>query len=123
MCFFHVILFIIYSRYAPKGSVLNKYNFITLQKISLFETSLKDVSNLKWRKFYPTKSLDRQKIYLYSTSKSVFKNFKKFIGKRLCWSLFLIKLQAFKAWNFVKKRLQHRCFPLNIAKYLRTVFL
>ena len=23
--------------------------------------------------------------------------------------------------NFIKKRLQHRCFPVNIAKFLRTV--
>ena len=25
--------------------------------------------------------------------------------------------------NFIKKRLQQLCFPLNIAKFLRTVFL
>ena len=35
--------------------------------------------------------------------------------KNLCWSLFLIKLQA-----FVKKRLQPRCFPVNFTKFLRT---
>ena len=28
-----------------------------------------------------------------------------------------------EACNFIKKRLQHRCFPVNIAKYLRTTFL
>ena len=26
-------------------------------------------------------------------------------------------------WNFIKKRLQHRCFPVNIAKCLRTPIL
>ena len=26
------------------------------------------------------------------------------------------------ACNFVKKRFQHRCFPVNIAKFLRTAF-
>ena len=31
-------------------------------------------------------------------------------------------LQAFKACNFIKKRLQHSCFPVNIAKFLRTAF-
>ena len=41
----------------------------------------------------------------------VFKNFAIFTGKHLCWSLFLIKLQAF------------RCFPVNIAKFLRVAFL
>ena len=28
-----------------------------------------------------------------------------------------------KACNFFKKRLQHRCFPVNIPKVLRTLFL
>ena len=27
-----------------------------------------------------------------------------------------------KAWNFVKRRLQHRCFPVAFAKCLRTPF-
>ena len=48
------------------------------------------------------------------------KNFAKFTGKHLCWSLFLIKLQA--SGNFIKKRIQHRRFPLNIEKFLRTAF-
>ena len=74
------------------------------------------------------------------------KNLVIFTGKNLCWSRCLIKLQAFfphsdwiwrdtdterysysvlcgkKAWNFVKKRLQHRCFPVSIPKCLRTAF-
>ena len=50
----------------------------------------------------------------------VLKNFAIFTGKHLCLSLFLIKLQGF---NFIKKGLQHRCFPVNIAKFLRTAFL
>ena len=28
----------------------------------------------------------------------------------------------FQAWKFIKKKLQHRCFPVNIAKILRTTF-
>ena len=40
----------------------------------------------------------------------VLKNFAMFTGKHLCWSLFLIKLQAF------------RCFSVNIAKLLKAVF-
>ena len=30
---------------------------------------------------------------------------------------------ALQVWNFVKKRLQHRCFPVNNAKFLRTPIL
>ena len=33
------------------------------------------------------------------------------------------KIADLKAWNFTKKRLQHRSFPVNIAKFLRTPFL
>ena len=30
--------------------------------------------------------------------------------------------RALKACNFIKKRLWHRCFPVNFAKFLRTPF-
>ena len=33
-----------------------------------------------------------------------------------CWS----EAVVLKACNFIKKRLQHRCFQVNIAKFLRT---
>ena len=48
--------------------------------------------------------------------KAVLKNVVIFTGKNLCWNFFLIKLQA---CNFIKKRLQNRCFPENITKFLR----
>ena len=39
--------------------------------------------------------------------------------KYLCWSLFLNNLQTFRLLdlNFIKKRPQHSCFPVNIAKF------
>ena len=51
-----------------------------------------------------------------------FKNFAIFTGKLLCWSLFLIKLQSWRP-AFIKKTLQHMCFPVNIAEFLRTALL
>ena len=50
---------------------------------------------------------------------AVLKNIANFTGKRLYWSLFLIKLQVLKL-NFTEKRLQHRWFPVKFAKFLRT---
>ena len=44
----------------------------------------------------------------------VLKNFANFTGKHQCWSLFLV--------NFIKKRLQHKCFPVKYANLLRTPF-
>ena len=32
------------------------------------------------------------------------------------------KVPDLKAGNFVKKRIQHTCFPVNIEKYLRAAF-
>ena len=43
--------------------------------------------------------------------------------KQLCWRLFLIKNLDLQSWNFIKNRLQHSCFPVNIVKYLRTPVL
>ena len=50
--------------------------------------------------------------------KAVLQTFAIFAGKHLRWSPWLVKLQAW-ACNFIKKRLQHRCFPVNIAEFLR----
>ena len=44
--------------------------------------------------------------------KGVLKNFAKFTGKDLCQILFS-----------KKKKLWHRCFPVNFAKFLRILFL
>ena len=35
----------------------------------------------------------------------------------------LNKVAGLSACNFIKKRLQHRCFPVTFAKYSRTPFL
>ena len=42
------------------------------------------------------------------------KNLAILTGKHMCWRFFLI--------NFIKKRLRPRCFPVNFAKCLSTVF-
>ena len=55
--------------------------------------------------------------------KSILKNLAMLTGKHVCWSLFLIKSQTLRPATLLKKRLQDRCFPLNIAKVLRTPVL
>ena len=62
--------------------------------------------------------LETQKI----KKKTNFKNFVNFTRKHLCWSLFLIKLLAWRPATLLKKDL-HRRFPVNIAKFLRTSIL
>ena len=54
---------------------------------------------------------EREMFYI----KSYIKHFAIFTGKHLFWSLFLIK--------FIKKKLQHRCFLVNISRFFRTCIL
>ena len=65
-------------------------------------------------------SIDNDYLEAVTGAGGVLKNFVIFTGKHLCWSLFLIKLQACK---FSGKRLQHWCFPLHVKKFLRTPIL
>ena len=52
----------------------------------------------------------------------VLKNFPKSTGKCLCQSL-LNKVAGLRSATLLKKRLWHRCFLMNFAKFLRTPFV
>ena len=58
-----------------------------------------------------------------SIEKAVLKSFAKFTGKHLVLESPVKRLAGFKTCNFLKKRLRHRCFPVKIAKFLRTLIL
>ena len=58
-----------------------------------------------------------------SARKAVLRNFAKFTGKHLCQSLIFNKAAGLRLATVLKKRLWHRCFPLNFAKFLRTPVL
>ena len=53
--------------------------------------------------------------------KGVLRNFAKFTGKHVCQSFFFSKVAGLSA-TLLKKRLWHRCFPANFAKFLGTLF-
>ena len=36
--------------------------------------------------------------------------------------VFFNKIAGFQACNFIKKRLQNRCFPVNIAKFFKSTY-
>ena len=57
-----------------------------------------------------------------SIKKGVLKNFEKFTGKHLCQSLFFKKSFRSQPATLLKKTLWHKCFPVNIPKFLRTSF-
>ena len=55
--------------------------------------------------------------------KGVLRNFVKFTGKHLCQSFFFNKVAGLRPATLLKKRLWHRCFPVNFARFLRAPFL
>ena len=57
-----------------------------------------------------------------SMKKGVRRNFTKFTGKHLCQILFFNKVAGLSPAILSKKRLWHRCFPVNFAKFLRASF-
>ena len=52
----------------------------------------------------------------------VLRNFAKFTGKHLCQSPFFNKVVGLGPATLLKKRLWHRCFPVNFVKFLRSPF-
>ena len=102
-----------------KEHLLNKFNMISDNQGRLMLNDQKiPLSN------EPQRSLGfvLKQYWRCSVKKGVLKKFVNFTEKHLCWSLFLIKLQVW-ACIFIKKRLQHWCFPVNFAKFLRTCIL
>ena len=65
------------------------------------------------------KAVLRQVFY----KKKLFLNFCNINRKTPLLETLFNKVADLQAPNFIKKRPQHRCFPANIAKFLRTVIL
>ena len=55
--------------------------------------------------------------------KGVLRTFEKFTGKHLCQSLFFNKVAGPRPATLSKKRLWHRCFLVNVAKFQTILFL
>ena len=54
--------------------------------------------------------------------KGFLRSFAKFRGKHLCRSPFFNKVAGLRPATFLKKRLWHRCFPLNFANFQEHLF-
>ena len=54
--------------------------------------------------------------------KGVLGNFAKFTGKHQCQSLFFNKVAALRPATLLKKRIWHRCFPVNLWNFQEHLF-
>ena len=100
----------------PKNTFLwNTYGWLLLYII--ISTQNRD---RKQRKKSATHRSSRQRC---SFRKTVLKHFAIFTGKHLLFESLFKKVADLKPCNFIKKKLQHRCFSVNIAEFLRTPIL
>ena len=51
------------------------------------------------------------------------KNFAVFTKKSICVGSLFNKITGLQAYDFIKKRIQHRCFPVNVAKSFKNNYL
>ena len=63
---------------------------------------------------------NRPEVFL---KKDVLRNFAKFTRKHVRQSLFFNTVAGLRPATLLKKRIWHRCFPVNFAKFLRKPFL
>ena len=78
-----------------------------IQLLQVLQMITSTTNNSTYSHSYNSRS-SRQEVFC---KKGFLRNFAKFTGKHLCQSLFLIK-----------KRVWHRCFPVDFAKFLSTPF-
>ena len=88
---------------------LNKLRWSSFVFGKLFSVSFQGSSSLFWN------NKENFDMVMENTKKHLFpgvlKKFAVLTGKHPCWSL------------FIKKRLQRRCFSVNVATFLRLVFI
>ena len=92
------------------------YSCFIFHKCLSFSTSSKKA---RTKKLFKGVSLIISTFYQRcSIINGVLRNFAKFTAKHLCQSLFFNKVAGLRVATLLKKRLCHRCFPVNFAKFL-----
>ena len=114
--------------HSEKKSRLNTICFLKICEISFKIFKLPYIEILKiflyirsevFRKILPLRGSHLR----CSIKISFLKNFAKFIGKHLCRGIFFNKVPSLRPPTLSKKRLRHRCFRVNFAKFLKKTFL
>ena len=110
-------IFLVIPKNTLRQSVESKTWRILHSQYTYFFISSRFISNQP-----PECNLFRSSHQRCSIKIGVLKNLTKFTGKHLCQSLFFNKVAGLRPATLLKKRLWHRCFPVNFAKFLRAPF-
>ena len=113
--------------FCPNRSIEKAFNYITEQMcfrnkltpicsnmiIKILKLKLATESSFKSN----IRFLNRSSRPQMFCKKGALKNFEKFTGKHLNQSLFFNKVADLRTATLLKKRLWHRCFPVNFATF------
>ena len=100
----------------------------TLYKISMISIKYNTIksyyatSAIREKKGWKRMTFYRSSHQRCSMQKDVRRNFTKFTEKNLYQSLTFNKVAGLRPATLLKKRLWHRCFPVNFAKFLGIPF-
>ena len=97
---------------SPLESVRKPLVFWRVQGVSKWNTGVKWVNPKQSRSSFPE----------VFRRKGVLKNSANFTRKHLCQSLFFNRVAGLMPATLLKKRLWHRCFPVNFSKFLKAPF-
>ena len=98
--------------------IILRFNSFMTEAVIIQKPVIKGLTPLNLQVLPPTSIVDRSSRLQLFLEIGVFKNFE--IKRPVLESLFNLGL---KTYNFTKKRLQHRSFPVKILKFFRTAFL
>ena len=101
---------------AVKNCVLSKeieLFFINLENFTFYFPTF-------FRKLVFSGLFENYKAIIRSSRPNMSHMFQKFIGKLPRQSLYFNKVRGLRPATLLKKRLWHRCFPVDFAKFLRT---
>ena len=103
--------------------MLFHYYRMSLQIFLFYKFFCSNISQVELEILRNSSTIFRSSHWRCSIKKAILKHFVIFTGKHLCWGLFFDKDAGHQACNFIKKRLQHRCFLANIRKFIRRAIL
>ena len=108
----NIVGFLMFSEVIRKNLGRNGLNLSKMR--SVIQTNKHVEAFLLW--------ISRSSHQRCSMKKTVLTNFAKFTGKHLRQSLFCNEVARLRPATLLKKRLWHRCFPVNFAKFLSAPF-
>ena len=107
-----------YKMYLQNKKMTKLWVFVDFSNKRRFVEQLHKTSLQNEPVIWITKRRIRREVFC---KKGVLKNITKFTGEHLYWSLFFNKVAGVRLKTLLKKRLQHKCFPVNFANW--TFFL